>query len=595
MARDPFRTIDLVIEFVDSAAGSRKTFKAIDTALLAADGGRKTMIAMPTLALIGEMVAHVRRDCSVLNGTVRVFEITSGHDAEKARRFTVNELLGQHIVGKDHRDRDTGTRIGGQVLFVTHEVLNRMIVWPPETIEWELIIDEVPEVILTRRPFQLRDSHYVLTSFLEVSPAPTSAAERRARRQAKAAGVPEWTARDERLMAAAHQYRRPGANASPGEFAQAGELLDRLVPKKAAWEKHQADNPDLPSLLPYYTVEPKLNDDPDADDPWSWLKRRVYQQKLDDVYSYLDPIPAWLYQEASLFTDQIAWDRMVGRVPDPLHPGKFIPIDFRPDRGRITISGFRRPDYLAAFRRRTIMSALFQHTMLYGLWEQLGVRFLPSTDIDLHVKQTPLGERVLRIYWLTDQGWSKRMRDRAGGIGPIFDLIVKSGAFDLDDVVCICPNKDDATDEAPLLTHFPKPALMPHNSRGQNRFRIYHQLVHCAALNAYTPDIRWMETALGIDARTQRIARTGQEVYQTIMRLSLREPASKHDVSVVVMDREVAEWLPQWFDGTVEVIEIDSSGVVRPKGRPGRPRLRAEPMTAAERQARRRRRLRGEE
>ena len=84
---------------------------------------------------------------------------------------------------------------------------------------------------------------------------------------------------------------------------------------------------------------------------------------------------------------------------------------------------------------------------------------------------------------------------------------------------------------------------MPHNSRGQNRFRGYHQALHCASLNSYTPDIRWMESVLGIDSKTQRIARTGQEIYQSLMRLSLRDPRSTRDVTLVVMDMEVADWL----------------------------------------------------
>jgi hypothetical protein len=158
----------------------------------------------------------------------------------------------------------------------------------------------------------------------------------------------------------------------------------------------------------------------------------------------------------------------------------------------------------------------------------------------------------------------------------------------------VCTNKDDASEDDPRVVreHFPDSVVMPHNARGQNRFRHHHQLVHCAALNSYTPDIRWIETALGIDQREQRIGRTGQEVYQTMMRLSLREPRSTADVSVVVMDRDVAEWLPQWFEPThqVEVIEIDASAVIRPKGKAGRPTLGDKPMTAAERQRRRRQR-----
>jgi len=305
---------------------------------------------------------------------------------------------------------------------------------------------------------------------------------------------------------------------------------------------------------------------------------------LDDIYDYIQPIPRWLMHGACLFTETEAWDRMVSRV------------DCKPDRGRITISGFRRPDALKVFGRITIMSALFQHTMIYDVWHQLGVQFAQSTLINIQVSTTHLGSRTLKIYWLTDQGWSKRMRDRAGGIEAIFALIKKAAVLDDRDTVCVITNKDDGSESDPRLVqaHFRHYEMMPHNSKGQNRFRHYHQLVHCAALNSYTPDIRWIETVLGIDGKTQRIARTGQEVYQSLMRLSIRDPRSQHDVTLVVMDKDVAEWLPQWFEpaNQVEVTEIDSTGVMRRKGNPGRPSVGDRPMTAAERQARRRRRQR---
>jgi hypothetical protein len=116
--------------------------------------------------------------------------------------------------------------------------------------------------------------------------------------------------------------------------------------------------------------------------------------------------------------------------------------------------------------------------------------------------------------------------------------------------------------------------------------------VHCAALNAYTSDIKWIEAALRIDALQQRIARTGQGIYRTLMRLSLREPSSTHDVRIVVADKDVAEWLAQWFEphNQVEVIEIDSTEVIRRKGRTGRPPIGTRAMTSAERMRRLRQR-----
>jgi len=38
------------------------------------------------------------------------------------------------------------------------------------------------------------------------------------------------------------------------------------------------------------------------------------------------------------------------------------------------------------------------------------------------------------------------------------------------------------------------------------------------------------------------------------MRLSLRDPTGKHDVTLITMDRDVGEWLAQWFtpaDGVI--------------------------------------------
>jgi hypothetical protein len=601
---DPFHQISgLTIEYVDAAAGSRKTLTAVAVSLeRAREEGVKTIFCMPTLRLVEEMVEVARRP-----GDVPVIEITSREDEDKAkrgqpRRWPTTALLYRHIRGRNEKDEPLKNHpTGGHLVFITHETYYRMRVWPsdareldleaplklierrgihwpPETRDFEIVIDEVPEVILTRQPFKLHDNSHVLTSFLDIEPATVTAMSRRARAkmQAKAgaAGLTIFTERDARMLLTMEAIVAKGeVGSSPGEVKQAQAHVKRLRDKqrKAQEESDDADMPDLTRLVrPYCQVRAKNPD---------WLMRRIRLAHWDDIYGYLQPIPDWLATGASLFVDWESWVRMVSQV------------GFGPLRGRLTISGFRRPEALRAFKRATIMSALFQHTMLHDIWSQLGVHFEKSTLVNVSAPTTRLGDRQLRIYWLTNQGWSKRMRDRSGGIGAVFDLIIKAGVLDPGETVCIVTNKDDASEDDPAIVrqHFAgyQYEVLPHNSKGQNRFRRYHQLIHCAALNAYTPDIRWLETALGIDSHTQRIARTGQDVYQTLMRLSLRDPRSAHDVTLVVMDKDVAEWLPQWFTPAdqVEVIEIDSSGVVRrKKTRTGRPSLGDRPMTNAERQ-----------
>jgi hypothetical protein len=111
----------------------------------------------------------------------------------------------------------------------------------------------------------------------------------------------------------------------------------------------------------------------------------------------------------------------------------------------VTISGFRRPEALKSFSRVTMMSALFRHTMLHDVWEPLGVRFIKSTLVNVQAATAPLGNRALKIYYLTDQGWSKRMRDRAGGIEAIFDLIKNAGVLNEAETTCVVTNQDDAS------------------------------------------------------------------------------------------------------------------------------------------------------
>ena len=267
-----------------------------------------------------------------------------------------------------------------------------------------------------------------------------------------------------------------------------------------------------------------------------------------------------------LFTDRVAWNRMIAPDAAAYH-------DYT--RGLVTITGFRRPDALRAFQRVTVMSALFEHTMAYAVWQTLGVRFVPSSWVKLAVPTSPWDRAACGFIGCRNRAGRRRPATNPAASRRFLEFMRSSGVLDANAPVCVVTNKDDATENNPktVTEVFPTAVVMPNNCKGQNRWRQYHQLVHCAALNSYTPDIRWLETALGIDARTQRIARTGQEIYQSLMRLSLREPTAKTDVTLVVMDRDVAEWLAQWFvpRDQVEVTGLDASGVIHHTCRRGGP------------------------
>ena len=77
-----------------------------------------------------------------------------------SQRPATTELLSERL---------SRTADGGELVFITHETMHRMGPdWPDQAARFELIIDEAPEVILSRAPFRLYANWRVLTSFLEL-------------------------------------------------------------------------------------------------------------------------------------------------------------------------------------------------------------------------------------------------------------------------------------------------------------------------------------------------------------------------------------------------------------------------------------------
>jgi hypothetical protein len=92
-----------------------------------------------------------------------------------------------------------------------------------------------------------------------------------------------------------------------------------------------------------------------------------------------------------------------------------------------------------------MLGALLRRSLTWAVWEALGVGFVPSPLIRLSETTTLLGPRRLKIFWLTDESWSKRLRDRSGGIAAILDAVIKAAVIDLNAPLCVVVNKDDGT------------------------------------------------------------------------------------------------------------------------------------------------------
>lgn len=335
------------------------------------------------------------------------------------------------------------------------------------------------------------------------------------------------------------------------------------------------------------------------------IQRKVYTAPRDEVNRLVAPYAEWILGGAELFTRQEPWDTLN-------KPLEKMTTAERNDyfRGRISIAGFRRPDGFRLFQKTTVMCALAKHTMMHDLWSKLGVRWTKSKDIDVDTPLLDLGSRRLDIYWLSDQGWSKYLRDKSGGIDGVLKLISEARTphghhiIPLREPILLQLNRDDAQpdgagrtrqDRVDWRKHWPNATLLPFAVHGLDQFKSRHILVHVAALNPFGEDITWLEKTIGVSSKQQREARLGQQIYQTLCRLSIRNPQATSNITCVVADKSVAEFLSRCFHGQVRVLEIPSAGVIKRREKPG-PKPKSpdgKPISAKERMRAYRARLKG--
>ena len=77
------------------------------------------------------------------------------------------------------------------------------------------------------------------------------------------------------------------------------------------------------------------------------------------------------------------------------------------------------PDILDGFADVLVVAANFQDTLMFQLWRRQGVEFQPDTEFaqGLRYTQHPNGH-LLTVKYASEQGWSKRRRNTAWGLGP---------------------------------------------------------------------------------------------------------------------------------------------------------------------------------
>lgn len=248
-----------------------------------------------------------------------------------------------------------------------------------------------------------------------------------------------------------------------------------------------------------------------------------------------------------------SWNKLIG---DPHSPGL------------LNVFSVLNSDFVEGYKSTTFMSANLFDTELFMVWSKL-----LSIDWAIHPLQLKLlnqshqnGNR-LKILYLFNNRIGMKLFDQ------IHDGHQTKGEAIEQFVVDYFKPKQFVwhANKSQNFTTLDHNMRLPMVSHGINRplFRSTHNVAMLSVFNFKTPAYAFLQS-IGLSPYEAQVMLNFQKDYQALMRCSLRDPEATEPVEVIVMSRDIAEWLQTKFPGSR--VDYLGCGVDEPK-RVGRPKI----------------------
>ncbi|WP_107497725.1 DEAD/DEAH box helicase family protein [Thalassobius sp. I31.1] len=245
------------------------------------------------------------------------------------------------------------------------------------------------------------------------------------------------------------------------------------------------------------------------------------------------------------------------------------------------------------FKQVILMGAGFQNSLLGMIWPHLDLQFELFEPItkELRYTQHDCGDR-LKIGFLFETDWSKSFRGKVcikGGLeNTNLNIFLDTIQSEFHGPCAYLVNKDVEDWVENSLSSIQAEKL-PNAPWGLNKYQHIHNVAILSALNPTPAHIGFL-THMGLDGHAIRDALFHSQIYQAVMRCSLRDPASTQLVHVLVPDRKSAEALGGQFDGSqVQKVPLDMQETQQmPIGRPKIAEPKSKQQTLSESRKRKR-------
>ncbi|WP_238182826.1 hypothetical protein, partial [Methylobacterium trifolii] len=232
---------------------------------------------------------------------------------------------------------------------------------------------------------------------------------------------------------------------------------------------------------------------------------------------------------------------------------------------KLTLFFLLRPRMLYGFKRVTMLGANFLSSLLYLLWSDEGVHFIEDTSLGAQLRYHEHGNgNLVQIRYAVEGQWSKTLRDKEDR--RLLRAIAASAAtWMAGEPFAYIANKD-VMDLG--LFEEPQAHPLPQVSHGLNSFSQLHNVVHLSA-RLPPPEQYGFLAWRGADPKAIRRAVHEEAIYQTVLRISIRDLASRSVKKVVVPDRSSADYLQALLPGsTVQKLDgINEAAIQKPRGR----------------------------
>ncbi len=254
----------------------------------------------------------------------------------------------------------------------------------------------------------------------------------------------------------------------------------------------------------------------------------------DDLIKVVQPLFRELTsQHSQVFVTRASWQRLGWQ-----------------GHGQVAVHGVRSPSVCDGWHTVRIMGAFFTESLLHMIWSNMEVEFREDKQIKVQAQRhnEAIGKRVA-IHYFSEKTWSKKVRDKiATDDDQLFHI--KPIIRDLfgDEPHLVSMNND--IDGSSIETDFPNGIRIPAICHGLNDYRHISRIAFLSALNNTPGHFAYADKVLGISSDLLRQARSHQVAYQSIMRTALRDADSTQEVTILVPDIALGNWLTGVFPGS---------------------------------------------